>query len=957
MDKEEYIKLLGENYDQAELTAKEMAPKDLVSLLDDFSKTGIAGRTDDFMVAEDILIQARLDKIKSLRDNVSSLSVSELEGLETLIGDAKSASDIEGLSSLRDQIADRKKELADQSVISEKSPQKEGEENAEPKTTENPEIEPKLEEDNADKEPSKEDIEKAIDERYGIDDEHLQSPEKVTENIRSLARMPKNDVLLKDPEFEKIRGVFDQIEIKNEKDKPVKQKGEQSDIALFKEQVRNETEMWLANTSKEPITPEVFKSEYATRLQVSFLELLGTDAVSKKVPNISKEEAKESFSKVYSDLYNGEKLSLNQSSFIGWQAARQASSEKAVGKLSQKEGYSGVAKTFKESIKATDKKLDEKYGKVYRKAKGLLKTALTAGGWSAAYAAGAAIGPAGIAAVATVKLADSTVKMVKTYKKQKAEAKEKGEKYGLKQFISKRDNRMQLYGAALTAAGGYFGFAGTERMLAGVGLAAIPTVDGMKKAWKNTQGPWYKKAVASAKVLGSSALGFGAGMLAGSAVGGAFHGHTPSVDNHASQATDSSSYNEGQPTSEATDYNFTKSEYNLYDANQPQAETVPQDANVDVNAPDPQVALHDMVNNLSDEQAHDLKMLFLRDPREANQILGQSGQDWMNSNELQQAWDNGTITDAQKAELLDFSHQRFDAKGHYQDIDGYASAESMEAAAHASHPNANAESQTSENTVTDNSKAEQTVTPVEPEYKIGDVSVSKAQYDNFQMMSGILNDVYAKSGLTLDQMLAGQEAQNVGQGTDNMQVTPENTNVNTAGNLPTQEGNIEDGKEDHYSKYDDEGNLKETVEKIGDWTKSERYNDGKLISQEFYDEKGRLNTAIGYDGNGNEIRRVFYNEGQLSSIVNFDENHNITNYEKYEDGFLGGVSEHLQFKDGKVINQFSKENPSAEVNKGDNALADRVAELRGTAQKTSSTPVRPTTLDMKINTQSNGGRE
>ena len=39
------------------------------------------------------------------------------------------------------------------------------------------------------------------------------------------------------------------------------------------DQVRNETEMYLVSTSKEPITKEAFTAEYATRLRASIIEV------------------------------------------------------------------------------------------------------------------------------------------------------------------------------------------------------------------------------------------------------------------------------------------------------------------------------------------------------------------------------------------------------------------------------------------------------------------------------------------------------------------------------------------------------------------------------------------------------------------------------------------------------------------------------------------------------------
>lgn len=83
------------------------------------------------------------------------------------------------------------------------------------------------------------------------------------------------------------------------------------------------------------------------------------------------------------------------------------------------------------------------------------------------------------------------------------------------------------------------------------------------------------------------------------------------------------------------------------------------------------------VKNLSGRQQHDMKMLFLRDPAEANKILGNKS--WMNSKKLQEAWDKGEISDEQKQALVEFAGKRFDEKGNFADVDGYKAAAEMEA--------------------------------------------------------------------------------------------------------------------------------------------------------------------------------------------------------------------------------------------------------------------------------------
>ena len=87
------------------------------------------------------------------------------------------------------------------------------------------------------------------------------------------------------------------------------------------------------------------------------------------------------------------------------------------------------------------------------------------------------------------------------------------------------------------------------------------------------------------------------------------------------------------------------------------------------------------LNDLTVEQQHDLQMLFSRDPAEANMILGLDGDQWMNSEQLQTAWNDGTFTPEQKALLIEFGGQRFDEHGNFQDVEGYKPADEMEAEA------------------------------------------------------------------------------------------------------------------------------------------------------------------------------------------------------------------------------------------------------------------------------------
>ena len=482
---------------------------------------------------------------------------------------------------------------------------------------------------------------------------------------------------LKDKEFQDIYNILSNIKVNGKLKafgrEQIGQEGTDSDIALFLEQTRRETEMYLANTGKD-ITADTFKQEYALRLRKNLVEVLAADQFSKG--KNSKEDYAAMFDKLATAAQSKKGININQDTFVGWQAARTNRMEAAVNRLGQKQGYENASKSFAERIKATDQKLTQKYGKAYSLLKGCLKSA----GWGAAYSiAGATFGPAGIAAVATASFANQAYGFIKNFKKEREAAKAKGEKpANFWQYVKK--NKLRTAGLLLSGASAAIGIGGVggniavqiARSGAGIGLATAGAAHQAAQAYKQTEGSKGKKAWKAAQAALFSGASFYAGMLAGREAGEiaseAFAGPTE------------------VPPTNAEPYDLSNGKYaiglnDLQDAqntdNDIKPPLLPEDmlenANIDVQTID--------VNNLSAEQQHDIKMLFLRDPAEANQILGQEGDQWMNSAELQEAWDNGTLTDAQKAQLVEFGGQRFDEHGNFQDMEGYKTGTQMEAEA------------------------------------------------------------------------------------------------------------------------------------------------------------------------------------------------------------------------------------------------------------------------------------
>ena len=456
---------------------------------------------------------------------------------------------------------------------------------------------------------------------------------------------------LKNKEFQDVYNVLSSLKVNGELKafgrEQLDQGGMDSDIALFLDQTRRETEMYLANTGKT-VTPEVFSQEYAARLRNNLIEVVYADQFSKG--RISEKDFGAMFDRLTAAAQSKKGININQDSFIGWQAARTNRIDTAVNKLGQKQGYENAAKSFGARVKAIDQKLTQKYGKAYSLVKGCLKSA----GWGAAYSiAGAAFGPAGIAAVATASFANQAYGFIKNFKKEREAAKAKGEKpASFWQYIKK--NKLRTAGLLLSGATAAIGIGGVggnaavqiARSAAGIGLAASGAIHQAAQAYKSTQGSKGKKTWKAIQTALFSGASFYAGMLAGREAGEiaseAFAGPTATPD--------------VTPTLDDAD---TKG------------------------APDTQVVDTPVidVNNLTAEQQHDLQMLFSRDPAEANQILGLKGDQWMNSEQLQQAWVDGTLTPEQKAQLIDFSGQRFDNHGLFQDVEGYKPAAQMEAEA------------------------------------------------------------------------------------------------------------------------------------------------------------------------------------------------------------------------------------------------------------------------------------
>lgn len=603
--------------------------------------------------------------------------------------------------------------------------------------------EPEEEDKDDDKDEYQKNEELILHEVYGVSSAF---PMTLSSNLETLGKYPENDKLFekdengkaKHPEFEDILNVIDHLEITKQtplgREEKVPENEKIADINMFLQQVRHETEIYLANRYYSSSLDD-FKYEFAERLRLNLLQLGGAKIAT------TFEEKQDAFDKFgtlarsFSGDHKADKFPIKQDTLIGYQAYKQSMAEKALAKMEKVLGpeKAGALSDLTHSVKHLDFNLQKKYGKKYSLVKNIFKSA----GWGAAYGLAATTGPVGIAAVATASFANQTWGMYKDYKKQKQQiagrirAGEKVKPLTFGKYLSQ--NKMRLAGMALTASTVALGIGGAGGMdvsslqslksTIGLTMAGGGAFHQAAQAYKAA--PKGKKTMAAAKALGASVVGFAAGWLAGGAAAGSGH-DTPTTESNAASMSDLPNNHEAitpEATPEVTDSVRIVQEAptdSLQQSvptapapvseqiNQPtdsttvvieqHAPTVPQTpeqsnpAPVQENAPVvSEVAPAIDVNNLTSEQQHDMKMLFLRDPAEANEILGNDGDKWLNSRELQEAWDKGEISAEQKEALVKFAGERFDDKGNFVDMEGKTSAAAMEAdakawsSAHQSH--------------------------------------------------------------------------------------------------------------------------------------------------------------------------------------------------------------------------------------------------------------------------------
>lgn len=477
--------------------------------------------------------------------------------------------------------------------------------------------------------------------------------------------------------------------------KRVKQDQPDNDIALMLERIRFEAQMRAANKDdhfrQEPMLTQKLQKEFQDLLQYHIAILVGAEEIRAIVNNERRDPTKDDLKAIYQKLLETKApISVDQRTLAIWHAQRQQTTETVLKRMDKQQGYKEIVQTLRGRLAEIDEKCHKKYGNWYN----LAKTALKSAGWGAAYSVGAAFGPIGITAVATASFANNAYKQYKEYKKAKENNPE------LKSFWGYlKNNKMALASLELglfstvTAAAGFSGDAAVKaaKMAAGTFLGLAGALKASTKAFKETEGSRFDKTKAALKSFGASTAGFVVGLWAGQAAGSAIGSHIdtdtqiPTENNldGVSQPINETPVNEA-PINEApvNDAPVDETPVNEVSINEAPVNDAPVDEAPVNDAPVAEAPVIDL-DNLTDQQEHDLDMLFKRAPTEAYEELQKVGYegDWMNSRELAEAYDN--LTDAQKTALVQYAGERFDDNGHFQDVEGHTSATEMEERARA----------------------------------------------------------------------------------------------------------------------------------------------------------------------------------------------------------------------------------------------------------------------------------
>ena len=473
--------------------------------------------------------------------------------------------------------------------------------------------------------------------------------------------------------------------------KKLSKEEQQDQKDLIIQRVRIETETYLANAypktdengEKIELTQEAYAREFSDRLNLSIMEVVYADKISKG--ELSKKDIESNLSRFVQATQKYKKpIKINAMSLDGWHAAKDGKLNLALKKSEQKVSSKNIFIKIKAKAKELDKKCSQKYGAAYSITKGALKSL----GWGAAFGLAGAAGPAGIAAVAGLSFANQARGMYTDFRNQRDKLATQGQKLTFGSYL--KNNKLRAAGVLLSATAVITGGLSASELVqnpqilnninfarlgSSIALGASTAVHQANQAYKNTKGTRWQRVKAAGKAFGVSAASFGVGFIAGRAGGQAF-----ADSGHADQVLQAIS--EQQNT---TQDNINTSVYDYHSDDRPYFAEQHQQSDVEftpenyVETMEAQAAKYEAaiaaktapevdLNNLNAEQLHDIDMLFARAPADANKILGDG--EFHSSANLQKMWDNGEISQDKMIEMLNHAENTFDAKGYFVDANG-----------------------------------------------------------------------------------------------------------------------------------------------------------------------------------------------------------------------------------------------------------------------------------------------
>ena len=289
-----------------------------------------------------------------------------------------------------------------------------------------------------------------------------------------------------------LQTAISNLEFMDEKGNP--EKDQEAQRKLLYETIREEVARNLAGTKGE-ITEDLVKQELSKVALTRVASLvMGSEFSMAQNPNQAKDALQ--------DLLSGKKYQVSKPSFIGYNAEYTNSSLGYLDRLAHKIGNTApVLGQMYRKVQKFDKTCIDRFGPAYIQAKKLIKVmrnnCLRAAPMAALGMTLTHVQPLGASIMAGVCVGYAAIRLAKSYKQMKKEAKEKGEKFGAKDFLKKHGIDIAI--TAISATGTALGIPMLGKAAMGIN-AARTGIKTFKEKYKEGNKFWsaFGKAAAAA---------------------------------------------------------------------------------------------------------------------------------------------------------------------------------------------------------------------------------------------------------------------------------------------------------------------------------------------------------------------------------------------------------------------------------------------------------------------------